>query len=195
VINAIVLAAGESRRMGKPKPLLRCGDTTFLERIISVLCASDVDRTTVVLGAQAAAIRASTDLSAVEVVVNEDYRQGQLSSLIAGLRSVPAEADAILLCLVDNPFVTAETVNRVIGAFRETQSPVMIPVFDKQRGHPALFARAVFDDLIDAPPEKGARHVVHSHEDKVLEIHVPDSTILVRIDTPEDYRQRFGVAP
>ncbi len=195
MINAIVLAAGESRRMGKPKPLLRCGGTTFLERIVSVLRASDADRITVVLGAQAADIRATTDLSAVEVVMNEDYQRGQLSSLIAGLRSVPAEADAILLCLVDNPFLTAETVNRVIGAFRETQSPIVIPVFDKRRGHPALFSRTVFPDLLDAPPEEGARHVVHANADKVLEIDVPDSTIPVRIDTPEDYRLHFGVAP
>jgi molybdenum cofactor cytidylyltransferase len=195
VINAVVLAAGESKRMGKPKPLLPCGDTTFLGRILAVLRTSEVDRVTVVLGAQAAAIRASTDLSGVDVVVNEDYRQGQLSSLIVGLRSVPAEADAILLCLVDNPFLTAETVNRVIGAFRETQSPIVIPVFEKHRGHPALFSRTVFPDLLDAPPEEGARHVVHANADKVLEIDVPDSTILVRIDTPEDYRLHFGVAP
>jgi molybdenum cofactor cytidylyltransferase len=195
VINAIILAAGESRRMGKPKPLLRCGDTTFLERIVSVLRASDVDRIAVVLGAQAAAMQAMTDLSAVEVVMNEDYQQGQLSSLVAGLRSVPAEADAILLCLVDNPFLTAETVNRVIGAFRETQSPIVIPVFDKRRGHPALFSRAVFAELLGAPPEEGARHVVRADADRVLEIDVPDSTILIRIDTPEDYRLQFGVAP
>jgi molybdenum cofactor cytidylyltransferase len=154
-----------------------------------------VDRTTVVLGAQAAEIRAALDPSGVEVVVNKDYRQGQLSSLVAGLRSVPPDTEAIVLCLVDNPFITAETVNRVIRAFRETRSPIVIPVFDRRRGHPALFARTVFDELRDAPPEEGARYVVHANRDRVLEIDVPDSTILIRIDTPEDYRLQFGVAP
>jgi len=87
MIEAIVLAAGESRRMGMLKPLLRFGETTFLEQIVGVLRQCNVGGITVVLGSQAEAIRASTDLSGVNVVINRDYRDGQLSSLIAGLRN------------------------------------------------------------------------------------------------------------
>jgi molybdenum cofactor cytidylyltransferase len=114
VINALVLAAGESKRMGMPKPLLRFGNTTFLAQIVSVLQQSEVDGVTVVLGAQAARIRASADLAGVDVVMNEDYRNGQLSSLTAGLKSLPSQAEALLLCLVDNPLITGATVNRVV---------------------------------------------------------------------------------
>jgi molybdenum cofactor cytidylyltransferase len=195
MINAVVLAAGESRRMGKPKPLLRFGDTTFLEQIVSVLRLSDADRITVVLGAKAKTIQASTDLPGVNIVLNEDYPKGQLSSLIAGLKSGPPQTEALLLCLVDNPFITADVVNRVIGAFRRTQSRIVIPTFHNRRGHPALFSRAVFDALVNAPTEEGARHVVNTNAERVLEVDVRDNSILIGIDTPEDYRSHFGMDP
>ncbi len=195
MINALVLAAGESRRMGQPKPLLRFGATTFLEQIVSVLRLSAVDRITVVLGAKAQAIRAATDLPGVDIVINENYAQGQLSSLRAGLQSIPPEVEAILLCLVDNPFVTTDAVNGVIHAYHETRKPIVIPVADGRRGHPALFARAVFAELLNAPADEGARAVVKANVERVQEVDVRDRSILVRIDTPEDYRSYFGVDP
>ncbi len=198
MINAIVLAAGESRRMGVPKPLLQFGQTggmTFLGQILSVLRQSFVDRTTVVLGAQSGRIRAATDLSGADVVLNENYQDGQLSSLIAGLKSLPPEAEAILLCLVDNPFIAASVVNDLISAFRRTDRPIVIPVFEGERGHPTLFAREMFDELRAAPADRGARHIVYSNESRVFEVQVAEPGIRARIDTPEDYRSRFGIAP
>jgi CTP:molybdopterin cytidylyltransferase MocA len=118
-----------------------------------------------------------------------------LSSLIAGLQSVPPGAEAILLCLVDNPFVTTDAVNRVIRAFRETRKPIVIPVADHRRGHPALFARAVFAELRNAPADQGARCVVKADADRVFEVDVRDGSILVAVDTPEDYRSHFGADP
>ena len=195
MIHALVLAAGESRRMGMPKPLLRFGDTTFLEQIIAALRRSSVDAITAVLGARADVIRASTDLSGTNVVINEDYRRGQLSSLIAGLTSVPAETDAIVLCLVDNPMISADVVNRLVDGFGKTGRQIVLPVFNGRRGHPALFARSLFDELVNAPIDKGARHVVSSNQDKILEVDVPDRGVLMSIDTPEDYRSSFGAEP
>jgi molybdenum cofactor cytidylyltransferase len=170
-------------------------DATFLEQIVSVLRQADVDRLTVVLGAQAQMIRAATDLSGVDVVVNEDYRQGQLSSLVVGLKSLPAGTEAILLCLVDNPFITTKTVNGVVGAFRVSGRPIVVPVFEGRRGHPALFARPMFQELLHAPADRGARHVLHAHEDRVFEVKVADPGILARIDTPQDYFSHFELAP
>jgi CTP:molybdopterin cytidylyltransferase MocA len=195
MINAIILAAGESKRMGKLKPLLRFKDKTFLDEIISVLKLSDVDRITVVLGAEAQTIKKSVDLSGTSVVVNKEYQKGQLSSLIAGIEDVPEETEAILVCLVDTPFINREVVNQIISKFRETNNPIIVPVFNKERGHPTLFSRALFDELANAPQAQGARHVIYSNEEKILELETCESGILIGINTPEDYKFYFGANP
>jgi molybdenum cofactor cytidylyltransferase len=195
MINAIILAAGESTRMGKPKPLLRFGDRTFLEQIIAVLQEARVDRTTVVLGAQAGAIEKAIDLSGVDMVVNQDYRNGQLSSLLAGLEAVPSQAEAALLCLVDGPFITTEIVRQVIATFRTSGSSIVIPTFEGRRGHPSLFARSMFQKLREAPADEGARHVVYANEDKITEVEIADRGVVTGVNTPEDYRLHFGTEP
>jgi molybdenum cofactor cytidylyltransferase len=96
---------------------------------------------------------------------------------------------------VDNPFITPESADGVIGAFRVSGRPIVVPVFQGRRGHPALFARSMFDELRSAPPDKGARYVVQSNADKVFEVQVSDPGVLVRIDTPQDYLSHFGAAP
>ncbi|MHC4692550.1 MAG: nucleotidyltransferase family protein [Planctomycetota bacterium] len=195
MINAIVLAAGRSKRMGKPKPLLRFNDSTFLEHIISVLKTSNVDEITVVLGAEAKILKKSVDLSGTSVVINENYQKGQLSSLIAAIEKCPKETRAILVCLVDNPFVTKEVVDEIIGKFKETNNPIIIPVFNKRRGHPTLFSRSLFNELLNAPHDQGARYVVYSNEEKILELEMSESGILISVDTPDDYKSHFGVNP
>jgi CTP:molybdopterin cytidylyltransferase MocA len=195
MINAIILAAGESQRMGKPKPLLKFEDKTFLEQIISVLKLSDADRITVVLGAEAETIKKSIDLSGTNIVINKDYQKGQLSSLIAAIEDTPEQTKAMLICLVDSPFITKEVVNQIISKFRETNNPIIVPVFNKERGHPTLFSRALFDELANAPQAQGARHVIYSNEEKILELETSESGILIGIDTPADYKFHFGANP
>jgi molybdenum cofactor cytidylyltransferase len=196
MIAAVVLAAGQSLRMGRPKPLLRFSEErTFLGQIVSVLGLSRVDRIMVVLGAQAEEIRVSVDLSGVDVVINKDYRKGQLSSLIAALTRVSAEVEAAVLCLVDNPFITPEIVDRLVGAFRETEKPIVVPIHGGRRGHPTLFARSVFQELIAAPADQGARYVLHATGDRIAEVEVPDPAIHVSVDTPGQYRSCFGTDP
>jgi len=195
MINAIILAAGASQRMGKPKPLLRFEDKTFLEQIISVLKLSDVDRITVVLGAKAETIKKSIELSGTSIVINEDYERGQLSSLIVAIENAPEETEAILVCLVDNPFITKAVVNQIISKFKETNNPIIVPVFNKERGHPTLFSRSLFNELVNAPEAQGARYVLYSNEEKVFELETSESGILVGIDTPDDYKSHFGTDP
>ena len=193
MINAIVLAAGQSKRMGKLKPLLRLNDKTFLEHIISVLKNSDVDRITVVIGAEADTIKQSVDLSGTNIVINKDYQKGQLSSLIAGIKKSPQDTQALLLCLVDNPFITEKVINKIVRKFKETNNPIIVPVFDKERGHPTLFSKSLFHELLKAPQDKGARHVLYSNEDKVLELEVSERGILIGINTADDYKLHFGI--
>jgi molybdenum cofactor cytidylyltransferase len=195
MINAIILAAGESKRMGKLKPLLKFNDSTFLGQIISVLRLSDVDTITVVLGAEAETIKKYVDLSGTRVVINENYQKGQLSSLIAAIEQSSQDTEAILVCLVDNPFVTKEVVDKIVAKFKETNNPIIVPVFNKRRGHPTLFSRSLFDELLSAPEEEGARYVLYSNEERILELETSESGILISIDTPDDYKFHFGVNP
>ena len=195
MINAIILAAGQSKRMGKPKPLLRFGDKTFLEQIISVLKLSDVDRITVVLGAEAETIKNSVDLSGTNIVINKDYLKGQLSSLIAAIEDTPEETEAILLCLADAPFVSKEVVNKIVSKFGETNNPIIVPVFNGKRGHPTLFSKSLFNELLNAPEDQGARYVLYSNEEKVLEVEISESGFLIGIDTPDEYKSHFGADP
>ncbi|MHC4758371.1 MAG: nucleotidyltransferase family protein [Planctomycetota bacterium] len=195
MINAIILAAGESKRMGKLKPLLRFNDHTFLEHIISVLKISETDEITVVLGARADKIKESLDLSDVRVVINKDFKKGQLSSLIAALKQIPEETEAIIMCLVDHPFISTELVNKIIHKFRETSSPVIVPVYNKERGHPTLFAQSLFNELINAPDDQGARYVLYSNEEKVLELDTSEKGTRVGINTPQEYKSHFKEEP
>jgi molybdenum cofactor cytidylyltransferase len=195
MIDAIILAAGRSQRMGKPKALLRFEDKTFLEQIISVLKLSDADRITVVLGAEAETIKKSIDLSGTNIVINKDYQKGQLSSLIAAIEDTPEQTKAMLICLVDSPFITKEVVNKIISKFKETNNPIIVPVFNKERGHPTLFSRSLFNELLGAPEEQGARYVLYSNEEKILELETSESGILIGIDTPADYKFHFGANP
>jgi len=195
MINAVVLAAGASKRMGKPKPLLRFKDGTFLGQIISVLKLSDADRITVVLGAENQIIRKSVDLSGTDVVINEDFQRGQLSSLLAAIETTPPQTQAIIVCLADMPFISVEVVNQIIAKFRETSAAIVVPVLNGKRGHPTLFARPLFDELLSAPQEQGARFVLYSNEQRIVELQTSDSGILIRIDTPDDYRLHFETEP
>jgi molybdenum cofactor cytidylyltransferase len=195
MIQAIVLAAGESRRMGMPKPLLRFGPTTFLGQIVSVLRQSQVDRVSVVLGADAERIQRSIDLSEVDVVINKDYAEGQLSSLIAGLKALPSQTEAAVICLVDNPFITPALVNPIVDRFRQTHSPIVVPVVAGRRGHPALFAGRVFAELLSAPAQEGARHVLRTHPELVSEVDTLDQAVLIHIESPDDYRAHLGTDP
>jgi molybdenum cofactor cytidylyltransferase len=192
MINAIVLAGGESKRMGRPKALLRFAGETFLEHIVSVLKDCPVDVIMVVLGADAETIKEHVDLSGVDVVINKRYKDGQLSSLIAGIENVPRETEGILICLVDMPFITEKVVSRIVAEFKATHRPIVQPVFGGKRGHPVLFSKLLFDELRNAPADQGARYVIHSNEDKVIEVQAPDDGILISINTLEDYKLHFG---
>ncbi|HEY7697782.1 MAG TPA: nucleotidyltransferase family protein, partial [Vicinamibacteria bacterium] len=200
MIAAILLAAGESRRMGFPKALLPYpleggGETTFLERLLHVFARSKAAPLLVVLGHDAARIRAAVDWGGSEarIVLNERYREGMLSSIRAGIEAVEAMNDprieGALVHPVDTPSVSAEVVDRVIETFEQTRRPIVLPLHGGRRGHPVLFARALFDEIRRAPDGVGARRVVWDHERDLLEVEVPDPGIHRDVDTPEDYRR------
>jgi CTP:molybdopterin cytidylyltransferase MocA len=185
-VVAVVLAAGEGRRMGGPKALLRLGGRSFLEVCLAGLERAGVAERVVVLGHRAGEVRALLPApAAVRVVVNERYREGMFSSVIAGLDAAEAlGAEAMLLHPVDHPLLEPETVDRVLEALA-AGAPIAVPSHQGRRGHPAGFARAAWAALRAAPPGQGARAVLAGHPQWIT--HVAGGAGSLRgVNTPED---------
>jgi molybdenum cofactor cytidylyltransferase len=196
VIPAIVLAAGRSSRMGRPKATLPCGDGhTFLTRIVQTFLDAGVDDVIVVVGHDADQIASSFAASGLpaRVVVNRDYDRGQLSSLLAGLDVLDRPGvNAILLTLVDVPLVSAATVRAVIDAYHRTHAPIVRPTSGSRHGHPLLIDRVLFGALRAADPAMGAKPIVRAHASAAGDIAIDDEGAFVDVDTEEDYRRTFS---
>ncbi len=195
MIPAIVLAAGKSSRMGRTKALLPIGPSgeTFLTRIVRVLREGGVESIVVVIGGDAAAVRASLprEDAAISAVENPRYEEGQLSSLLVGLAAVEQrfdDVDAVMVTLVDLPLISATTVRAVLDAYRaKPGAPIVRPRRGDRHGHPAIFSQSIFGELRRADPSLGAKPVVHAHAAEEVNVDVDDDGAFIDVDTPEDY--------
>ena len=194
MISGILLAAGESRRMGSPKALLPYQGHTFIERICRAFLTAGVDELIVVLGAWEEKLRPALPTHpALRTVVNPDYKLGQLSSLNTGLGALSAESKAAVVNLVDHPLISAETITSLIASFRAEPLPIIIACHHGKRGHPVLFSNQIYAELLAAPLDKGAKVVVRKDPERVREVPLDDPGILADIDTPEDYTHWTGL--
>ncbi len=185
MLAAVILAAGESRRMGKPKALLPYRGTTFLGHLIEITRHSKVGFTRVVLGAQADEIQRAGALPQEDVVFNADWQQGQLSSIQAALRSLPeGRTDGILLCPVDHPLVSAALVAELIDRFYASGKLIVVPKYKDKRGHPMIFSSALYGELLAAPANVGARAVVWAHAGDVLEVATAEEGVILNLNDP-----------
>jgi len=190
MIAVLILAAGESSRMGTPKATLAYRGRTFLELIVETLREGGLERIVVVLGHRAEEIQPRAQSEAIEVVINPDYRSGQTSSLQAGLRALTAnDLEAVLLCLVDHPAISAETVRVIVSAFRESDAPVVIPTYHGRRGHPVLIGRQLFDELLGLTSDEGADSVVRKYRPVTSFAEVEDEGVIIDVDDPESYQR------
>jgi molybdenum cofactor cytidylyltransferase len=181
----IILAAGESSRMGSPKALLEFRGETFLDRLIGCLEAQ-CSPVIVVLGHTPEVIRAGVRVPGkAEFVLNPQYQLGQFSSLQCGLRAVPADAEGVIFTPVDHPTIEVATVRRLLA----TGAPIAIPQYLGRHGHPVLFTRAFIAEIQALPPQERARTVLHRHTNQIRYIDVPDAGILDDIDDPEAYQR------
>ncbi len=194
-IAGIVLAAGASSRMGQDKALLRWGDKTFLEHLLAALRNAETDPVRVVLGANADQVQKEISLGAGEVVLNPNWQKGMLSSLIAGLNSLPTDVEAAVVCLVDHPCVSSTLIRALCENFRAGGKLIAIPTYQGRRGHPVLFSAKLFDELRAAPLEVGARHVVRRHADDILEFPTEEEGVLLNTNDRAAYEKILAMQP
>jgi CTP:molybdopterin cytidylyltransferase MocA len=195
VIAPIVLAAGESTRMGSPKALLRdSSGRSFVARIVATLADAGFRDVTLVTGSLHAAIVAALaadrdSLMTIHFARNPDPSRGQLSSLQVGLEHAARPGvRAVMVTLVDVPLLSAATIRAVVNAYRESGAPIVRPSHGDHHGHPVIFDRRLFDELRRADPGHGAKAVLRAHASEIVNVPVDDRGALVDIDTPEDYR-------
>ena len=184
----LILAAGESRRMGSPKALLAYRGENFLDTLcglFAVRCAPVI----VVLGAGAEEIRERVTRPAT-FAINLDYRSGQTSSMQCGLRAVPMDAEGVLFTLVDHPAIAPSTIDALLAG--SPKALLRVPRCEGRRGHPVWFSRALIPEFLALPADGAARDVVCRHAAETEVLDVEDPGILADIDDPEAYRALIG---
>jgi len=195
MIATIVLAAGESTRMGSPKALLPDRDgRPFVARIVRTCAEAGFDEVTIVTGTVhariVAAVAADRPPIAVRFARNPDPSRGQLSSIWTGLdAAVRADTRAVLITLVDVPFVSSATVRAVADAYRRSGAAIVRPAIDGRHGHPVVFDRTLFDALRRADPSAGAKSVLRANADAIVHVAVDDRGSFVDVDTPDEYQR------
>jgi molybdenum cofactor cytidylyltransferase len=193
VLAAIILAAGDSTRMGRPKALLPdLEGRPFVARLVRTFHAAGIPHIIVVTGSlhtQIADALASDDLPATPQLVNNPQPAlGQVSSLWMGLdTAIQAGVEGVLMTLVDIPLVRPSTVRQVVDTWTRERAPIVRPAVGARHGHPVLFDQSLFDALRHAPITEGARAVVHANADRIVDVPVDDEGCLLDVDTPADY--------
>ncbi|MEO0206222.1 MAG: nucleotidyltransferase family protein [candidate division WOR-3 bacterium] len=193
MISGIVLAAGASQRMGTPKALLKIGEKTFLQHIVDILHSARVLDVIVVLGADAEEIQKSLAWFDGKIVVNENWQDGQLTSIIKGLNVLNSEKSeeihGAIICPVDHPLISQSIIVDLLQGYWKSKKKIIVPQFQNKHGHPVIFDKKLFDELRSAPLEVGAKFVVHNHPEEIFEVQVDEEGVLINIDTEEDYRK------
>lgn len=183
-IIGIILAAGKSERMGMPKPLVKFEKSTFLDSAIASL-KDLTQKIVIVLGYQANMLKKTIRTSRnIEVITNNQYEKGQLSSIKCALKHIKKEHwNGIILSLIDHPGISRKLVKKLILAFKKTNK-IIIPVYKGRRGHPVIFPREFFNEILKLPVSKGANEILKKHNDKVYELNTNEPSILKNINTP-----------
>jgi molybdenum cofactor cytidylyltransferase len=192
MLAAVILSGGSSSRMGSPKALLPYQGKPFLEHLLQIARHPKIGVRRVVLGAHAESIAKEVHLSADEIVINDEWEKGQLSSIQAGIRSLPAGTEGMLLCLIDHPLISEALVNELIEAFYTKHAPIVLPVYEGRRGHPVIFAAALYQELLEAPLDTGARAVVWAHATEVVEVPTSEQGCVLNLNDPETLQRATG---
>lgn len=190
MLAAAILAAGESRRMGEPKALIPVQGLTFAEHLFAATRHRRIGITRIVLGAHVEEIRARLKADPATIVVNPDWPKGQLSSIHAAVRSLPARmTEGLLICPVDHPLVSARLIAELISQFDSSGKSIVLPTYNGRRGHPVIFRATLYDELLAASPDVGARQVVWAHAQDLREVPTMDEGVVLNLNDPEVLRK------
>ena len=186
-VAGVVLAAGESRRMGQLKALLPFGSRTVIEQVLQPLLGADLSEVAVVLGHRADDIAAVLETLPVRLLYNPDYHLGMTSSVQVALRSLDPVPDAYLLALVDQPQIGLPVIQQLLAAHARTRKGLVIPVWQGKRGHPLLLAAAYRAAVLALGPDQGLNVVTRGYPHDTLELPIETDDILRDMDYQEDY--------
>jgi molybdenum cofactor cytidylyltransferase len=185
----ILLAAGTSSRLGEPKQLLRFRGQPLVRHVAEQALASRLAGLTVVVGNRASDVTEALAGLSVAVADNPSFQQGQSTSLRAGLVAFPRDPAAAMVLLVDQPFVDAGLIDRLIGLYEESGAAIVAPRFGSQRGNPVIFDRTLLPELLMVVGDTGAREVIARHRERLVTLELPNGEAFVDVDTWEDYRK------
>jgi molybdenum cofactor cytidylyltransferase len=181
--------------MGRQKLLLPFGESTVVGAVAGTALASRVDRVLAVLGADRDAVRQELEPLGIDFAVNENFAEGMLSSVQAGFRALPPDAEAAVVMLGDQPFLPARVVDAVVEGFRRSGKGIVVPAFQGRRGHPVLVDLKYRDEVLALDPADGLRRLMHAHPEDIFEVEVEDANILRDMDVPEDYANELARRP
>jgi len=194
MISAVILAAGESRRMGiQNKLLLRLGGEALLIKLVKAVCASDVTQILVVIGHEANQIRMELNDLPLSFVYNSNFREGMTTSIKLGIKASSQNSDGFLICLADMPYINTSEINMLIHAFDQNhikgEKLIVIPVFRGKRGNPILFSSEFRNDILGHKKESGCKEVIKHNSESVMEISMDNDNILLDVDNQEDFQR------
>jgi len=190
MISAIILAAGQSKRMGQPKMLLPWGKSTVIEHVISTFLDAGIEDITVVTGGAREQVERAISQYPVRSIHNTDYQAGEmLSSIQRGLSVMTPQAQATLVGLGDQPQVQKNSVRLICEEYQASQSRLIVPSFQMRRGHPWLVARSLWNEILVLKPPESPRDFLTRHADAIHYVNVETQSILADLDTPEDYQR------
>jgi molybdenum cofactor cytidylyltransferase len=186
-ISGILLAAGESRRMGKQKLLLPLKQSTILEQAVDSVVDSGVSEVIVVLGHETEDLMKLLSTKPVKIVLNPDYKQGMSASIRAGVKALHKDTQGIMIFLADMPFIEQTVTRCLINNFIESDKGIVVPTYDGRRGHPVIFSSTYRDELLKLQGDEGGKRIIDRHPEDLVEIEVGSDTVTRDIDTPTDY--------
>lgn len=190
-VSAIVLAAGLSTRMGEQNKLaLDIAGTPLLRRTVEMLLQSTLNEVIVVVGFEQATAREILNGLAVKIVTNEQYEQGQMTSVYRGMQAVADDCDGVMVCLSDQPLLTADDINQLVDGFaHRSRGSVLVPTFEEQRGNPIILAYQHRQAILSGDRNLGCKKLIQKHPELVETLAMNNDHVVFDLDTPDDYQR------